>query len=259
MTDASHTSRRNFLIAASRSLVAVAVLGTACRSSDPGPAGAPTSPTSTATAPTPGAEATQPDPDGPLSWRRAALGSVSAYVLVRSGEAALVDTGFANSPPDIEAVLADLGLGWDAVGWVVVTHRHPDHVGGLENVTVQAPDATVYAGEGEVDVIGHDGLRALADGDTVFGTRVVATPGHTAGHISLFDHDTGVLVAGDALNGNPDGTEIVGPNSQFSSDMNTAWESVGVLADLPVRTVLFGHGTPYEGADAPERIAALVP
>lgn len=259
MTDASHTSRRDFLITASRSLVAVAVLGTACRSSDPGTVASTTSPTSTPTEPVAGAETSRPDPGGPLSWERAALGSVSAYVLVRSGEVALVDTGFADSPPDIEAVLTDLGLGWDAVGWVVVTHRHPDHVGGLENVTAQAPDAAVYAGEGEVDVIGHDGIRALADGDTVFGTRVVATPGHTAGHISLFDQDTGVLVAGDALNGNPDGTEVVGPNPEFSSDMNTAWESVGVLADLPVRTVLFGHGTPYEGADAAERIAALVP
>jgi glyoxylase-like metal-dependent hydrolase (beta-lactamase superfamily II) len=71
----------------------------------------------------------------------------------------------------------------------------------------------------------------------------VATPGHTAGHISLFDPATGVLVAGDAMN-NSDG--LAGSNPQYTADEAEAARSLRKLAALPVRTVYFGHGAPLE-------------
>jgi glyoxylase-like metal-dependent hydrolase (beta-lactamase superfamily II) len=55
---------------------------------------------------------------------------VSAYVLAGGGQAAVVDTGTDGSADDIEAVLAGLDFGWGDVSHVIVTHRHPDHVGG---------------------------------------------------------------------------------------------------------------------------------
>ena len=72
---------------------------------------------------------------------------VSAYVLARGGEAAVVDTGTAGSEGDIAAALERIGLGWDAVGHVIVTHLHGDHAGGLAAVLGAAPDATGYAGQ----------------------------------------------------------------------------------------------------------------
>ncbi|MCA1735407.1 MAG: MBL fold metallo-hydrolase [Actinobacteria bacterium] len=92
-------------------------------------------------------------------------------------------------------------------------------------------------------------LMALAEGNQVFGLEVIETPGHTAGHISLFDSAASVLVAGDALNGGGSGVE--GPNPQFSEDHEQALASVGKMAGFEYETLYFGHGDPVmSGASA---------
>ena len=57
------------------------------------------------------------------------LDFVAAFVLVRGGEAAIVDTGVAGSEDAIEAVLAEAGIGWGAVGPVILPHPHGAHAG----------------------------------------------------------------------------------------------------------------------------------
>ena len=51
---------------------------------------------------------------GAPAWTRVNLGFVSAYILVRGGEAAIVDTGVAGSARAIEAALGAVGLDWAA-------------------------------------------------------------------------------------------------------------------------------------------------
>lgn len=139
---------------------------------------------------------------------------MSAYVLVRGNEAAVVDTGVGGSGEAIGTVLDEAGPGWAGVRHVVLTHKHPDHAGSVSEVLDQAPDATGYLGQadlGEVDA--SRALTALSDGDEVFWLQIVGTPGHTAGHVAVFDADTGVLVAGDALT-NQNG--LAGSNPQFT-------------------------------------------
>jgi glyoxylase-like metal-dependent hydrolase (beta-lactamase superfamily II) len=84
-------------------------------------------------------------------------------------------------------------------------------------------------------------LRALEDGDDVFGLHIVATPGHTAGHVAVFDTGSRVLVAGDALT-NTDG--LAGSNPQFTEAEAAAVRPVSRLPDLQPRTILVGHGDP---------------
>jgi len=178
-----------------------------------------------------------------VEWGRANLGFVSAYVLARGGEATIVDTGVEGSEAQIEAALAALGLGWDAVGHVVVTHLHGDHAGSLPAVLDSAPSATGYAGAADISGIRSPReLVAVGDGDQVFGLEIIETPGHTAGHVSVLDPVGGVFVAGDAINGVDGG--VVGPNPQFSPDMGAANESVVKIAALEFETILFGHGEP---------------
>ncbi len=93
----------------------------------------------------------------------------------------------------------------------------------------------------------------MADGDSVFGLDVIATPGHTPGHICLLD-TSGVLVAGDALTGGNGGVD--GPNPQFTPDMETATQSVVKLAGLEFDVVYFGHGEPVT-AGADQAVAEL--
>jgi glyoxylase-like metal-dependent hydrolase (beta-lactamase superfamily II) len=97
-------------------------------------------------------------------------------------------------------------------------------------------------------------LVAVEDGDTVFNLEVIATPGHTPGHISVYDRAGGLLVAGDAMNGANGG--VIGANPDFTPDMATANESIRKLAALTFDTVVFGHGEPVSGG-ASNQVAQL--
>jgi len=189
--------------------------------------------------------AIDPDPTAPLQWGRTDLGFVSAYVLIRGTEAAIVDTGTAGSAPAIGDTLSDFGLGYADVAHVILTHHHPDHIGSINAVLELAATATTHAGEADLDEIALDSINPLLGGEEIFGLEVLATPGHTDGHISVIDHDTGLLVAGDAINALDGGVQ--GPNPAFSTDIGIATDSVRMLAELSFNTLLAGHGDPVEG------------
>ena len=193
--------------------------------------------------------------DGATTLQRINLGFVSAYVLARQGEASIVDTGNPGSLPQIEAGLGEIGLGWADVGSVVLTHRHPDHIGSVGAVMSAATSADGFAGAADIGSIPTPRpLAAVGDGDRVFGMDIIETPGHTPGHICVLDTAGGILVAGDALNGGAGG--VVGPNPNFTPDMDTANESVKKLGALSFDTVVFGHGEPVRGG-ASDLVAAL--
>ena len=249
MADFLRVNRRLFLAQVGKGTMALVVFG-ACGD---GGGSAGTSSTSSSTPATTGGNATSAAATGPATstsaaaagaqFQRVNLGFVSAYIVVRGSEAAIVDTGVSGSEGDIEAALGEVGLGWDQVGHVILTHRHPDHQGSAPAVLEAASSATGYAGEGDVDSItAPRQLTAVVDGDHVFGLDVVGTPGHTAGHICLLDPVASVLVAGDALVGAEGG--VVAPDPQFSSDHDEALRSVEKLAGLAYEQILFGHGDP---------------
>jgi len=259
--------RRTFLAELGRGAFAVAIVsiagcvpgasGTPLPSGKPLPSGG----GSAAPGPTPNpGDATSPpgssaEPPTGVTWRRVNLGFVSAYLLVRNGEAALVDTGVAGSESAIEAALVALGLGWANVGHVILTHHHGDHAGSVAKVMASAPESAGYAGAEDLASITVDRpLTSVGDGDTVFGLQIVTTPGHTAGSISVLDPAAGVLVVGDAM-GTSGGRPTL-PGDQFTADMDLAKRSIAKLGALSFETLLVGHGDPIE-ANADELVAAL--
>lgn len=183
-------------------------------------------------------------------WERVDLGFVSAYVLVRAGAATIVDTGVSGSEGAIEEVLAELGSEWADVSTIIVTHAHPDHAGSLLAITEASPAATVHAGAEDIPAMqSTTPVTAAEDGSTVNGLTVIKTPGHTPGHIVIFDPVAGWLLAGDALSGTGGG--VAGPNPEFTPDMDTALESVRKLAGMNFDVAVFGHGEPVmSGASA---------
>jgi glyoxylase-like metal-dependent hydrolase (beta-lactamase superfamily II) len=189
-------------------------------------------------------------------WRRVNLSFVSAYILIRGGETAIVDLGTPGSGAAIEAGLKAAGTGWNSVRHVILTHRHQDHAGGLADVGPKATAATVYGGAADVGAItSSTPLKALNDGDDVFGLRIIGTPGHTAGHIAVFDASTGVLVAGDALRTTQG---LAGPDPRNTANMVEAAASVKKMATLDVKVILPGHGAPLTtgAAEALAKLAA---
>lgn len=198
----------------------------------------------------PTADATTASPGTAFDWRRVDLDVVSAYLLIDADRAVVVDTGVAGSAAAIEEALTAVGLGWYAVGHVIFTHNHPDHAGSAAAV-LEASDARAYAGEADILTIDSPvPVTPVTDGDDILGLQIIATPGHTPGHISVLDPVGGVLVAGDALVGRADGGGVAGPPAAYTADMAQAHESIRTLAGHRFGVALFGHGEPVEqGAD----------
>ncbi len=187
----------------------------------------------------------------------------------------LVDTGVPGQLGAIEAALSEVGLGVSDLKRVILTHQDLDHVGSLADV-VRASGAEVLAHaedapyiEGQLRPIKLPppeqqaamlaGMppearrmfnltpvkvdRTLADGerlDLAGGVRVIFTPGHTPGHISLYLERSNTLIAGDALSSHEG--RLGGPPERMTPDMPLARASVAKLAKLDVDTILAYHG-----------------
>ena len=190
----------------------------------------------------------------PAQALRVNMGFVNAYVLIRGKEAAVVDTGTAGNGSKIADVVRTAGLSWDAVHHVILTHYHPDHIGSVGEVLGAAAKATAYAGAADIPQIKSPRpIKAVADNDEVFGLRMIATPGHTPGHVCVFDPAGSVLILGDAMN-NID--KLSGPNPEYTADMVQAHQSVKKLAKLKFERAVFGHGEPID-KNASQVIAKL--
>lgn len=173
---------------------------------------------------------------------------VRAYLAPHATGLVLVDTGMDPSGEAIDATLARAGVSWSDLSHVVLTHRHPDHVGGLGHVQASATNVTVLASP----LDGSSAAEPLAEGDTVGPLRVIATPGHTPGHLSFIDEDRGILIVGDCL-GVVAG-ELVRAPAPFTADLEAAETSIRRLRDFSGARMLFGHGPeiadPWTALDA---------
>lgn len=115
---------------------------------------------------------------------------------------------------------------------VLVTHWHPDHIGGITELTAQHP-APVYAPRAESARIPQTRI-ALDDGERVEvlgrSFQVIAVPGHTLGHIAYFSD--GVLFCGDTLFSAGCGRLFEGTPAQMHASLQK-------LAALPPETQVY--------------------
>ncbi len=176
---------------------------------------------------------------------------VRCFLVTHASGVALVDVGMAGSHEAIGAGLTRVGASWGDITDIVLTHGHPDHVGGLADVVASAGRPTVWAGEGDRSVIPFDGeMATLAEGGLTRGLRALHTPGHTPGHCSLVLEEESILFAGDIV-GSVAGLLSRGPTS-FTADAEQAERSLQRVAGLAFDRVLFGHG-----AEIPDPVGQL--
>lgn len=207
----------------------------------------------------------------PGVFRIPTLGSwaVNSFALVdEDGSVTLVDTGVERAPARIVAGLAAIGKHPADVQRIVLTHAHPDHAGGAKEmaartgapIAVHADDAGfVESGEsppndrsstvGRLFARLQDGRfpavevgERLADGqvlDVAGGLRVVATPGHSPGHVSLLHEPTRTLITGDAI------FNVLGLRYSprfFCTDIPLSRRTAHVLGELEYDRAGFTHG-----------------
>ncbi len=168
---------------------------------------------------------------------------VRCFVCSHETGVVLVDTGTPDTAAAISTALNAVGASWSDVSDMVLTHAHFDHVGGLPEVAKLTPRATIWVGASdlaEVSVPAGHRLVPLNDEDLVRQFRVVNTPGHTPGHVSLLQEESSVLLLGD-LAGMMNG-QVVRPPAVFTADPDLCDRSLRRAAELDARRILPSHG-----------------
>jgi len=202
------------------------------------------------------------------------LGRENVFVIEDDG-LTLVDTGRPGSAGKIFSAIKQAGKNPNDIKQIILTHAHPDHSGSAEAIK-RMLDVPVWAHREDAKIMRYGiafrkeicltpGLKnwliyelaikragisiepvsvdiALNDQDLLplmGGVRVIHTPGHTRGHISLLAENEGVLIAGDLLS-NTTGLGL----SVIYENMAEGISSILKVTDLDFDKMVFGHGSP---------------
>lgn len=183
----------------------------------------------------------------------------NCYLIYNSKSLLVIDPG---SPyEDEQAALAEavdeLRAAGRTVTGILLTHLHPDHVGGVHalrtgigNVEVWAHAATASGlSDISVDRLLEDDEEIELEGEPAIALRVMHTPGHARGHLCLYEERTGALVSGDNIVGL--GSVLIDPPE---GNVRQYLDSLNRMRALPNLSVIFGgHGpaiaNPYRKLD----------
>lgn len=143
---------------------------------------------------------------------------MNCYLVQEDDGFTLVDSTTSSPADDVASILKEAGK---ELRRLALTHAHGDHVGGVAGVRQRFPEVEISIGERDSRILAGDKTmletepqtpvkgyfvkvdwkpdRVLEPGDHVGSLEVVASPGHTPGHIAFLDLRDRSLIAGDAF------------------------------------------------------------
>lgn len=220
------------------------------------------------------------------------FGMLNVFLVVRDKTAMLIDTGLPRSHDKVEKALAKHGLDWSHLALTVLTHAHIDHAGSAVAVRERSK-APILAHRLEIDYCSGQAPLLKPTGpfgrlfqktgaieqpfdyftpdiivesqeynlsDYGFPARVVLTPGHTDGSISVVLDDgrvmagdlaaSGILLGGIALRNRP-------KQPPFEEDARAVAKSLQQLLSLGCTKFYLGHGGPLSASKIKSHIEYL--
>ena len=209
----------------------------------------------------------------PGAWRIPTQGRdlVNSFAFVDDdGQVTLVDCGLKKAPVWIVDGLAAIGKQPGDVTRILLTHAHPDHAGGAAEMASRTgarvgvhTDDVAYLAAGRTPPVDTStrlgrllrrrtgGFPPLVAGDGLVngqvldvggGLRVVHTPGHSPGHVSLLHETSGVLITGDALFNVLAFRGITWSPRLLCNNFRLSQQTAHVLGELDYTVAAFTHG-----------------
>ncbi|WP_061457201.1 MBL fold metallo-hydrolase, partial [Bacillus cereus] len=201
-------------------------------------------------------------------------------LIILHNELTLVDTGYPSFLPLIENAILKHGYEMKNLKNIIITHYDDDHIGAVYDFKVKYPNINVIASEIESNYINGDikserlvqaeeMLERMPNEEKEFGKwfiqqlkninhisvdekvhdgqmilnnecQVVATPGHTSGHISLYFPNLDCVITGDAAV--QENRELVIANPNFCLDIERAEQSLNRIKSLKAAQYYCYHG-----------------
>ncbi|MES1052074.1 MBL fold metallo-hydrolase [Bacillus thuringiensis] len=201
-------------------------------------------------------------------------------LIIVHNELTLVDTGYTSFLPLIENAILKHGYEMKNLKNIIITHYDDDHLGALYDFKVKYPHINIIASEIESNYISGDikserlvqaeeMLERMPNEEKEFGKwfiqqlknikhisvdekvhdgqmilnnecQIVATPGHTSEHISLYFPNLDCVITGDAAV--QENRELVIANPDFCLDIEKAEESLNKIKSLKAAEYYCYHG-----------------
>lgn len=185
----------------------------------------------------------------------------NCYLIYTSAELLIIDPGspYEDEQQALAACIDGLIAEGRSVREIVLTHMHPDHIGGVNALRLHLGERTPVAAhrltaEPLAGVIRVD--RFIEDDEVIklgglpeISLRAMHTPGHARGHLCFHEERTGTLISGDNVVGL--GSVLIDPPE---GNMRDYLGSLNRMRSLPNLSVIFGgHGpaiaNPYAKLD----------
>lgn len=201
---------------------------------------------------------------------------VNCYLIEETDSLTLIDAALPSSYKKIIQTAKEIGK---PIKHIILTHAHSDHIGSLDALKQRIPDAAVHISERDALLLRGDkrllngesntpikgGIpksiqtkpdHLLNEGDEIGSLRVISTPGHTPGSISLIDVRSKAIIVGDAFQVRG-GFAVAGTTkwsfpfpSLATWDKQIALESARKIKSLNPTLLAAGHGVMVTSPDA---------
>ncbi len=221
-------------------------------------------------------------------------GLAACYLLQQGDAAVLIDTGTAHTVPTIMDLMAQQGLQPEQVRYVMPTHVHLDHAGGVGELMQLLPEAklivhpfgarhmidptkltagatAVYGEEkfhqdfGQLKAVPEERVIEAADGFTIDlnGRQLVCldTPGHARHHYCVYDEHSNGFFTGDTFGisyrefDNHNGQFIYAPSTPVQFDPDTWHLTIDRLLEYSPEQMYLTH---YGRIEDPPRMAEML-